>query len=161
MLVTVWPLGLMCNLVMDKDDFFSGVLKIALGIALGVFMLWLLAVAVLRYQMNQAAKVVEVAAAAAVENLREVQARAEARQRTADAEKNQRLEIVRQQQLALARQAAERVQAEQQKEVAWQRFYQPSSKCLNPSSFDVSVECGNIHIRAKREFEVRWLAGSL
>jgi len=50
------------------------------------------------------------------------------------------------------------LQAEQEKEKAWQQYYQPSDKCQHATDWNVSVECGNEHIRAKRAFEEKWRA---
>jgi len=47
------------------------------------------------------------------------------------------------------------------KEQAWQQFYKPPEKCANPAGWDTQVECGNMHIRAQREFEVRWQRAEL
>lgn len=50
------------------------------------------------------------------------------------------------------------LQAEQDKEKAWQKYYQPSDKCEHATDWNVTVECGNEHIRAKRAFEEKWKA---
>lgn len=42
------------------------------------------------------------------------------------------------------------------KERAWQQFYRPPKKCDHPPDWDTQVECGNAHIRAKKEFQDRW-----
>ena len=50
------------------------------------------------------------------------------------------------------------LQAEQEKEHAWQNYYHPSDKCEHATDWNVTVECGNEHIRAKRAFEEKWRA---
>ncbi len=56
-------------------------------------------------------------------------------------------------------------QAEQQaaarKEAAWQAYFKPKKACDNPSDWDTQVECGNAHMRAKRDFEDRWARGEI
>lgn len=47
--------------------------------------------------------------------------------------------------------------AEENREIAWRKFYRPSRECLRAAS----VECGNEHIRARREFEGRYASGQL
>lgn len=78
----------------------------------------------------------------------------------------QRQEIVRKQEAAAQVRAesealAAELDAERRKEAAWQSFYQPPPECLNPPTWEAQVECGNKHIRAKREFEARWGRGEL
>jgi len=47
------------------------------------------------------------------------------------------------------------------RERAWQQFYKPPKKCENPPDWDTQVECGNAHIKARREFEARWERGAI
>ena len=47
------------------------------------------------------------------------------------------------------------------KEAAWQAFFKPKKVCDNPPDSDTQVECGNAHMRAKREFEERWARGEI
>lgn len=47
------------------------------------------------------------------------------------------------------------------KEAAWAAFFQPKKACDDPPDSATLVECGNDHIRAKREFEERWERGDL
>ena len=47
------------------------------------------------------------------------------------------------------------------KDAAWQAFFQPRKVCDNPPDSDTPVECGNAHMRAKREFEERWARGEI
>ena len=57
--------------------------------------------------------------------------------------------------------AAARAQqdADIRKASAWETFYVPERRCLAPANWDVQVECGNAHIRARRDFEERWSRG--
>ncbi len=50
-----------------------------------------------------------------------------------------------------------RRQHEARMEAAWSKYFQPSEECLQT----VSVECGNAHIRARREFERKYAAGEI
>ena len=45
------------------------------------------------------------------------------------------------------------------KEAAWVAFFKPRKACDDPADWDAQVECGNAHMRAKREFEERWARG--
>jgi hypothetical protein len=62
-----------------------------------------------------------------------------------------------------ARESAEQAAQEalRRKERAWERFYQPPRFCSdNPTSAQM-VQCANLHIRARRDFEERYGAGKL
>lgn len=138
----------------ENEDFFSGVLKIALGIALGLGIAWAAKSAYDQYQLERLAKALHAEVVASQERARESQALREARERMAAiADSEQRA--------AAIRDAAAITETERLKQAAWQRFYQVDPKCQSPSSFDVSVECGNAHIRAKRHFEAKWAAGDI
>ncbi len=50
---------------------------------------------------------------------------------------------------------------EARKAAAWEAFFQPRKECDDPKDWDTQVECGNVHIRAKREFEDRWSRGDI
>lgn len=52
-------------------------------------------------------------------------------------------------------------EAAQRKEAAWQAFFKPKTVCSSPPDWDTQVECGNAHIRAKKEFEEKWARGEL
>lgn len=45
------------------------------------------------------------------------------------------------------------------KEAAWRSYFTPADYCDNPPTMKAMVECGNAHIRAKREFEIKWERG--
>lgn len=85
---------------------------------------------------------------------------ADATQRAAEAKRAQ-IEA----QAAQARRDIETARFEQQeaarKEAAWKAFFKPKKVCYNPQDWDTQVECGNAHIRAKREFEERWARGGI
>ena len=42
------------------------------------------------------------------------------------------------------------------KEAAWRAYFRPDPQCDNPADWDVQVQCGNAHIKAKRAFEEKW-----
>ena len=48
---------------------------------------------------------------------------------------------------------------EQRKEIAWKEFYIAPETCQNIDSQEAVVECGNFHIRKRREFESLWEQG--
>ena len=50
---------------------------------------------------------------------------------------------------------------EQRKEIAWKEFYSAPEKCQNMTTQEAVVECGNFHIRKRREFEGLWEQGLL
>jgi len=52
-------------------------------------------------------------------------------------------------------------EASARKAVAWERYYKPSKRCLNPPDWDTQVECGNAHIRAQKKFEAGWASGEI
>jgi len=62
-----------------------------------------------------------------------------------------------------ARAETQAAQAEREaaarKDAAWNTFFKPSKACNNPPDWDAQVECGNAHIRAKKDFEDRWARG--
>ena len=96
--------------------------------------------------------------AAAVERAKAQQAET---MRRASEERNEQLAA----DAAQARMEMATARLEQQeaarKEAAWQAFFQPRKVCDNPPDSATLVECGNDHIRAKREFEDRWERGDL
>jgi uncharacterized protein HemX len=138
------------------------ILKIALGVALGIAMAGLLGFAVRMYFVNQAIAQVnnsilqittqsqrsmqmyqDRAAAnqqAALEQASRLRAEAAARQKEAQMLKQQAaLEVAR-------------------KEAAWRRFYQKPPWCDSAES-QAFVECANGFIRATREFELKYAKG--
>ena len=104
------------------------------------------------FQRMSAQQSAETAAANAA---REAKARAKAA-----AEQARRMESARQTQAAADRSRLQQAEAAA-KGRAWQQFYKPPTKCDAPADWDTHVECGNMHIRAKREFEVRWQRGEI
>jgi hypothetical protein len=90
-------------------------------------------------------------------------------QRAADraaAERRAAAELKRRQVLARQTQAAaDQAELEQAnaaaKQHAWQQFYRPAKKCENPPDWNTHVDCGNAHMKAKREFEDRWARGDI
>lgn len=135
---------------MDQEtDFFSTVLKIALGIFLGGVMLWAAAEYRTRYALQQMNEAVEQSVArmqATAERQREqraLQLRRQEETRAAAAQAR------RAEQVSRANQQKEALAAERLKEEAWNRYFQPSAECLK----NWSVECGNQRIRARRKFD--------
>jgi hypothetical protein len=81
------------------------------------------------------------------------------RQRHQEAAKRAQLEANAARIRADAEVARAAQQASARKAAAWSAYFKPPKKCDNPSDWDTQVECGNAHIRAQREFEVRWANG--
>jgi hypothetical protein len=144
----------------EERDFFAEVMKIALGIFIGAMLIWAVVELRARYELEQVNKAAIAAtqeltrqAEIARERSVERQRQQEAFRRQQDAQRNEQLvRAARARELQASQIAAERV-----KEKAWAAFYRPSEKCLNTAS----VECGNAHIKARREFERRYAAGEL
>jgi hypothetical protein len=124
-----------------ESDFLGGVLKIALGIALGGVLLWAAMEYRSRYEAYQA-ELERQAAAQQLELRRASEVAARARQAEWVRVERERLQAVK----ALA------MEQKRRKEAAWNRYFKPSAECLDASS----VECGNQYIRARREFEVQY-----
>ena len=134
----------------EENDFFAGVMKIALGIFIGAMLIWAVVELRARYEISLVNKAVteELNRQAKVARERSLQ-----RQREQDALRNEQAARVAR---TRERQAAQ-IAAERSKERAWTAFYRPSEQCLNTAS----VECGNAYIRARREFERKYAAGEL
>jgi hypothetical protein len=65
-----------------------------------------------------------------------------------------------QQELVEKRRAESQAAADlqRQKDRAWAAFYSAPTSCEHPVDWKAQVECGNQHMRAKKEFERQWLA---
>ena len=84
----------------------------------------------------------------------------EQQRQTLERERNDALDrqaLAEQQRAANDRQRAAQEDASR-KAAAWKRFYKPSPPCMGSTP---TVECANEHIRATREFEKRFAAGTL
>ena len=106
----------------------------------------------------------ETANTIAAQHQAELQAAASAREaaarRRADEELARRRELARRTQAAADQAKLEQANAAA-KSRAWQQFYRPLKKCENPPDWDTQVECGNAHMKAKKEFEDRWASGDI
>jgi hypothetical protein len=54
--------------------------------------------------------------------------------------------------------AAQARQLELEKQQAWSAYYTAPKSCDTPKDWAAQVQCGNLYIRAKREFEAHWAA---
>lgn len=147
---------------MDREsDFLGDVFKIALGIALGGIILWMCAEYYERYRIRQATAAIEHVAHEISAEIGEAHRRALERQEAHRRAQQQQARLDQMRRAAAVQAAADRERArrraEAKKEAAWAAFYQPSQECLKQTS----VECGNAHIRARREFERKYAAGEL
>ena len=133
-----------------ESDFLTGVAKIALGIFFGALLVWGAIELRARYELQEVAAALQTQASRLHE-----QQRAQSERRTSQARAMEQLKQDQIRRTAEARQAT--IVAERKKAAAWRAFYQPSSECLAAAS----VDCGNAHIRARREFERRYSAGEL
>jgi hypothetical protein len=66
--------------------------------------------------------------------------------------------IIQVKRVAEMKERAEQVQV-RRKELAWSKYYQQPEECLSYRSEEHMVECGNMRIRAKREFDRSWNEG--
>jgi hypothetical protein len=131
---------------MDQEtDFLGSVFKIALGIFLGGLLLWAAFEWRVRYELREAQQALEASSA----SMRADRERATHAAGARDAEKAADQFFAEQRQAEAARQVAAHRAAEVAKERAWQTFFRPAPECITGTS----VECGNAHIRARREFE--------
>ncbi len=144
-------------------------MKLVLQIAGGIVLAGLVWFVFSLLFMGAAVKVVNDSTTTAISDLQQRQeAVRRAAQQRADQQRRAKAaqDLATRQQHAAQMQAqsealATRLQDQQAKEAAWNRFYQPSASCLNPPTWETQVDCGNVHIRAKREFEARWEQGQL
>lgn len=128
----------------------STVFKIAGGIFFGFLMLWFFSAVVFSVVVRESTKDVQAVFNQTSQRLVTVQRLEAVRRAKVEAAK----------QAAIDREAIERNRtriAELEKAQAWAAYWSPSAECLATAS----VECGNQHIRAKREFERRYAAGEL
>lgn len=143
---------------MDREtDFFGDVVKIALGIFFGGALIWLVVELRARYELQQVAAAVS-AETAAMRDARE--RRLEQQRAVKQLQQDQAIKAANRERAAAAEAVAlrrEAIAAEERKRRAWSAYWQQPAECAN----DWTVECGNAHIRAKREFERRWSAGEL
>lgn len=65
------------------------------------------------------------------------------------------LDRIEQAQLQIERERRE-ADAARQKAAAWRAIYRQAPECEKPPTWELQVECGNRHIRAKRKFEAEW-----
>ena len=90
-----------------------------------------------------------------------LQAQQRARQRQIAEAKQSEVEARAAEMRMQAAAARSQQDAAARKAAAWAAFHKPKRECDNPPNWDSQVECGNAHMRAKREFEDRWTRGEL
>lgn len=132
----------------QETDFFAGVLKIALGLFLGALLIWMAIEYRARYELRQVHQALQESTEAMQVSVQRREAEHAAYREAQRLQQAQRQVTDYQHRIELQR--VERAKAD-----AWARFYQPSPQCLN----DATVECGNAHMRARKEFERRYGAG--
>jgi hypothetical protein len=133
-------------------------MKLAVQIAAGIVMASAV-VGVARHLYVQAQM---RAAVAAIEQMQaDMQRRTDDRAAKAQRAKRQQLQAAADQARAEAARARSVQENEIRKAAAWQAYYTPSLACHNPRDWNVQVECGNAHMRARREFETAWDRGEL
>lgn len=126
------------------------VFKIAGGIFFGFLMLWFFSAAVFSVVVNESAKTAQQAMQQSADRVRRAAQISEDRRRRDLAKAAVRQVQQRERVEAVAA-------AERRKALAWDAFWKPTVECVTATS----IECGNQHIRAKREFERRYAAGEL
>lgn len=134
-----------------ESSYFSGVLKIALGVFIGALAALLAyeGITALRVEVamrNAAAEVQRSADAARARTRAQLDAK-----RSRDAEEASRAEALERAKSLAARLAAER---EQRRADAWERFYQPSEPCRLDSA---TLACANEHMAARKRFDAQYV----
>lgn len=131
--------------------------KIALGIVLGSFLLFLGRVIVLWYAVG----IVAESADEIAETANEFADRQQERIRERECLRIEAERRKREQQQAVARQRQLAQLRAQQKDQAWMRWYQEPKGCDDWESEKHMVECINHKMRAKKEFERLWDQGKV
>jgi hypothetical protein len=110
---------------------------------------------VMTQQVTQATTAIQESTTRSMARVQEKQARLarEAEERAAAARAKTAAAARAESEQLMHQQEQERLKAE-----AWARYYVPPAACEKPPTWDFQVECGNRHIRAKREFEAEWNA---
>lgn len=134
----------------DEGTFFLDLLKLSLGVFVGVLAALLAHEAINVWRLERAARQLVQQAEQQVKAAR-VQA---ARQQQQQLE-NQRRQEEQQKAITMADQLAQRFERERRarKEAAWNAFYQPSPACRADA---VTAACANEHIAAKKRFEAQY-----
>lgn len=150
-----------CNVFSEDRGYWYPAIQIAAGILMAAAVMTVLGMMFAAHQIRQAERALAQIAAESQAKLQaataERQAKAAAR---ADAERSKRQqEAERAQRIEDAQREGAALMAA--KERAWSRYYQPSPECERPPNWDAQVECGNKHIRARREFEIGWERGEI
>lgn len=132
------------------------VLQIAAGILLaGLVTFWLSSMMVAG-ALHQAGKEMDAVTRDMRARSEAIQAQAEARRAETDARRARELE----QRNALVRMQAEAQALRSAMEKAWIQEYREPPECEHPANDRVYVECRNRYMRARRDFEARWHAGT-
>ena len=136
-------------------------IQIAAGILMAAAVMTVLGLMFAAHQLRQAERAIAEVAA-------ETRARTEATQAQQRAEIAMKAEQDRQRRLEQAERARQEEAARREgiaqmeaKERAWNRYYQAPPECEKPANWDAQVECGNKHIRARRDFELKWERGEI
>ena len=131
-------------------------IQIAAGILLAAAVMTALGLMFAAHQIRQAEQAIAQVAA-------DIQARTEAAQAKQRAAAVAKAEQDRQRRLEQAEKARQTEKARREgvtqmeaKERAWDRYYQTPPECEKPADWDVQVGCDNEHIRARRDFELKW-----
>ena len=82
--------------------------------------------------------------------LQDIVERSQAQSRQIQQQQRERQAALAHQQQEKVRQEAEAKARAARKEAAWNKYFQPSPKCLDDP---INVACANAHIRAKKKFE--------
>lgn len=119
------------------------VIKTAMGVLLALILLFFIRVAYINYFISEVTSSIS-------EITDRQQQRAEAKE-------------FRIQQQKQARELETKTEQEKvrRKELAWSEFYKQPEECLSYRSEKHMVECGNIRIRAKTEFDRLWDGGGV
>ena len=130
------------------------IIKVALGVFLGSLMIFLVRVAYVNYVISE---VTETFAESNNKIIQQSQNRIKAQREKVAYEQRQKELMIKAEKNALAQKKA----YERKKSEAWSKYYKQPEDCLSYKSEEHMVECGNIRVRARREFEKKWAENSL
>lgn len=125
------------------------VVKVAVGVFVALAFMFFVRVAYVNYVVSEMTSSITKMATDQQEKtialINQQKATAEAQKRNAIFEQQEKLRI-----------AEDQAVLERKKEEAWFKYYEEPKDCLNYKSNQHMVECTNLRMRAKREFERLW-----
>ncbi|MBX2883815.1 MAG: hypothetical protein KTR32_27935 [Granulosicoccus sp.] len=123
----------------------DSIIKVALGVVLGGLILFGIRAAYISYVAYELQKSVVAASNRLAEDNAERLAKAQTVERNKQRRKEEK-----------ARKTKLEAKKEREKEAAWDKFFKVSEECLVFKTTQEMVDCSNIRIRARREFEAQY-----